>query len=87
MFKCGTYGGYMINEYRNANNFRYISVAHDDPDANSFLISIGGGLVVETSRYRKKKLTRSHNTILVNGIDQRGEGGAGRNRSSAATKT
>ena len=75
MFKCGPYGGYKLNEYRNANNFRYINVAHDDPDANSFLISVGGGLIAETSRYSKKKLTRSHNTILVNGIGQRGEGG------------
>ncbi|MHC4248569.1 MAG: heparinase II/III domain-containing protein [Planctomycetota bacterium] len=74
MFKCGPYGGYRLNEYRNSGDFRYINVAHDDPDANSFLLYAGGKMLAETSRYSKKKLTRSHNTILVNGKGQRGEG-------------
>lgn len=74
MFKCGPYGGRKLNEYRNRNHFHYINVAHDDPDANMFLIYAGGRLIAENDRYSKKKLTRSHNTILVNGRGQRGEG-------------
>ena len=74
MFKCGPYGGYKLNEYRNARKFHYVNVAHDDPDVNSFLLYARGALLAETSRYSKKKLTASHNTILVNGKGQRGEG-------------
>ena len=74
MFKCAPYGGWTLNEYRNENDFHYINVAHDDPDANSFLICADGELLAETSRYSKKKLTASHNTLLVGGRGQRGEG-------------
>ena len=74
MFKCGPYGGHKLNEYRNANDFHYVNVAHDDPDVNSFLLYARGALLAETSRYSKKKLTSSHNTILINGRGQRGEG-------------
>jgi hypothetical protein len=74
MFKCGPYGGYKLNEYRNARDFHYVNVAHDDPDVNSFMIYARGAMLAETSRYSKKKLTRSHNTILVGGKGQRGEG-------------
>jgi len=74
MLKCGPYGGYKLNEYRNADNFRYVNVAHDDPDINSFILYGRGALLAETSRYSKKKLTSSHNTILVGGKGQRGEG-------------
>jgi len=75
MFKCGPYGGRKLNEYRNANQFHYINVAHDDPDANMFTIFAGGQFLADDDRYAAKKLTRSHNTILVNGKGQRGEGG------------
>jgi len=74
MFKCGPYGGYKLNEYRNARDFHYVNVAHDDPDVNSFLLYARGALLAETNRYSKKKLTSSHNTILINGKGQRGEG-------------
>ncbi len=73
-FKCGPYGGYKLNEFRNENDFHYINVAHDDPDVNSFVLNAGGKMLAETSRYSKKKLTQSHNTILVNGKGQLGEG-------------
>ena len=76
MFKCGPLGGYRLNQYRNENKFKYINVAHDDPDANSFTIFAGGGFLAETSRYSKKKLSSSHNTILVNGRGQRVTGRA-----------
>jgi hypothetical protein len=78
MFKCGPFGGHALNAYRNANQFRYINVAHDDPDANSFTISAGKSLLAETDRYSKEKRSSHYNTILVNGMGQmvpgRGEG-------------
>lgn len=75
LFKAGPYGGMKLNEYRNANNFHYINVAHDDPDANMFELFAKGGFVAEDDRYASKaKLTSSHNTILVNGKGQKGEG-------------
>jgi len=74
MFKCGPYGGHTLNAYRNRNDFHYINVAHDDPDANTFQLFTGGEMVVEEDRYSTKKPTSSHNTILVNGRGQKGEG-------------
>lgn len=74
MFKCAPYGGARLNEYRNENEGHYINVAHDDPDANMFLIYAKGRMLAETDRYAYHKVTSSHNTILVNGTGQKGEG-------------
>jgi hypothetical protein len=74
MFKCGPLGGYKLNEYRKAysekGKLRGINVAHDDPDANSFIIWSNGALVAETDRYSFSKRSSNHNTILINGIGQ-----------------
>jgi hypothetical protein len=70
MFKCGPLGGYKLNEFRNTNNFVYINVAHDDPDANSFVLFAGGELVAETDRYSWAKRSANYNTVLVNNIGQ-----------------
>jgi hypothetical protein len=75
MFKCGPLGGLKLNEFRNANGYRYINVAHDDPDANSFVIYKNGALLAETDRYSYQKFSGNHNTILVNG---RGQAAIGR---------
>jgi len=76
MFKCGPYGGHKLNEYRNERDFQYINVAHDDPDANMFVIFNDGQLLADDDRYSGHKETSSHNTILVNGKGQKGsEGG------------
>jgi hypothetical protein len=74
MFKCGPYGGRKLNEFRNKNDFKYLNVAHDDPDANMFTIFGGGAFLADDDRYSTKKVTSSHNTILVNGKGQQGEG-------------
>ena len=70
MFKCGPFGGYELNLFRAQNGFRYINIAHDDPDANSFLIVADGKYLTETDRYSKHKQSSNHNTILVNGKGQ-----------------
>jgi hypothetical protein len=75
MFKCGPLGGFKLNAYRNQNNFQYVNVAHDDPDANSFLLFKGGAFLAETDRYSTQKHSANYNTILVNG---RGQAAAGR---------
>ncbi len=74
MFKCGPLGGYRLNAYRNSNDFKYVNVAHDDPDANSFILYKDGGLLAETSRYSMQKQSANHNTILVNGRGQSAPG-------------
>lgn len=70
LFKCGPFGGYLLNEFSRQNGNCYINVAHDDPDANAFIISIGDELLAETDRYSKNKRSAAHNTILVNGLGQ-----------------
>ena len=74
MFKCGPFGGYTLNEFRNRHDGRYVNVAHDDPDANSFVLWKGGGYVAETDRYSRHKRSSNHNTILVGGMGQMAKG-------------
>ena len=74
MFKCSPYGGLKLNQFRNQNDFAYINVAHDDPDANSFLIYANGRVLAKPDGYAYNKHTAGHNTILVNGQGQKGEG-------------
>ncbi len=74
MFKCAPYGGLKLNEYRNSNNYAYVNVAHDDPDANMFILYADGALLADDDRYSTHKVTSSHNTLLVNGEGQKGEG-------------
>lgn len=73
-FKCGPYGGYQLNRFRNQNGFSYINVAHDHPDANEFELYCGGEVVATDDSYPQPKWTRAHNTILVNGKGQLQEG-------------
>ncbi len=70
MFKCGPFGGYKLNEYRHLNAMKYVNVAHDDPDANSFIIFADGAMLAETDRYSKHKQSSNHNTVLINGAGQ-----------------
>jgi len=75
MFKCGPLGGYKLNEYRKAYSENGqlrggVNVAHDDPDANSFIIWSNGALIAETDRYSANKESAHHNTILINGMGQ-----------------
>jgi len=74
MFKCGPYGGARLNAYRNQNGYHYINIAHDDPDAGEFLIHVGNAPVARSDGYSYTKLTSGHNTIIVNGAGQKGEG-------------
>lgn len=74
MFKCSPFGGYSLNKFRNENNFKYVNVAHDDPDANSFIIYTKGKFVATTDGYSKSKKSANHNTILVDGKGQMAPG-------------
>lgn len=74
MFKACPFGGHLLNEFRNANDYRYINVAHDDPDANSFVLWRDGDFLAETSRYSRAKQSANHNTILINGMGQMSRG-------------
>lgn len=76
MFRCMPFGGQTLNRYRNENDFRYINVAHDDPDANSFVLVSGSHVLAETDRYSKAKRSSNHNTVLVNGVGQEASGRA-----------
>lgn len=70
-FKCGPYGGHRLNELREAEGRAWVNVAHDHPDANSFMIFANGHFFATDDAYpKKRKLTESHNTILVDGKGQ-----------------
>ena len=73
MLKNIPYAGERLLEYRKEHN-SYINIAHDDPDANSFLLYTDGEMVADYDAYANPKYTSSHNTILVNGEGQRHDG-------------
>jgi hypothetical protein len=81
MFKCGPPGGYKANAWRPTKKdekgaLPYLNVAHDQPNANSFILLGDGQYLAETDRYPLKpgKLSTSQNTILVGGFGQIPEG-------------
>jgi hypothetical protein len=78
-FKCAPYGGYKLNEYRQAyadkyGNPHYVNVAHDDPDANSFSMTIGSDFMFHPGLYSLHKITENQSTITVDGKGQINEG-------------
>ncbi|WP_309398271.1 heparinase II/III domain-containing protein [Cerasicoccus maritimus] len=76
MFIAPVFGGLRLNDYRNANGGAYVNVAHDDPNANSFILFKEDEWVAETDRYSYSKKSSNHNTILVDGVGQRSQGRA-----------
>ena len=75
MLKCGPYGGYDLNKYRNQNNYKYVNIAHDDPDANEIIIFARGKVFAKPDGYSEKKKTHDHNTLIVNDKGQVGSKG------------
>jgi len=81
-FKCGPYGGYKLNEYRNTilenGKPHGVNVAHDDPDANEFAMAVGNGFAFHPGVYsnpdKSTKVTSDHSTITVDDKGQVGEG-------------
>ena len=63
-----------MQQLRNGN---YVNVAHDHPDQNHFLLFSNGRMLAQDDGYpTDNKLTRSHNTIVVDTMGQKNEGGA-----------
>jgi hypothetical protein len=74
VFKCGPPGGNHMQQLRNGH---YVNVAHDHPDQNHFLLFSNGRMLAQDDGYpTDNKLTRSHNTIVVDTMGQKNEGGA-----------
>ena len=73
LFKSGPYGGHRANQMRNG---RYLNVAHDRPDGNSFTIFSNGRFLITHGNYADyyDRYAADHNTILVDGAGQLGEG-------------
>jgi len=67
-FKCGPYGGHRLNELMKEEKKDWINVAHDHPDANSFMVFGQGQLWATDDGYPTgDRATENHNAILVDG--------------------
>jgi len=65
VFKCGPPGGHKMQKMRAGD---WVNVAHDHPDQNHFMLFAHGKMLADDDGYpKKKKLTRSHNTIVIDG--------------------
>jgi hypothetical protein len=72
VFKCGPPGGHKMQQIRKE---AYVNVAHDHPDQNHFMLFAYGKMLAQDDDYPKDlRLTRSHNTITVDGKGQPKEG-------------
>jgi hypothetical protein len=72
VFKCGPVGGHKMQQIRED---KYVNVAHDHPDQNHFMLYAYGKMLAQDDEYaHEMKLTRSHNTVLVDGKGQPKEG-------------
>jgi hypothetical protein len=78
-FKCGPLGGKLINETRGTEYSwftDYVNVAHDDPDAGTFLLFSKGSFLTTGDGYEKvNKVTAQHSTFIVDDLTQYGGGG------------
>lgn len=71
LFKCSPAGGRKLRR----GGFGYPGLGHTQPDANSFQIFAAGEYLAAHPGPTTLKLTSHHNTILVDGRGQTGEGG------------
>ncbi|MCX6636581.1 MAG: heparinase II/III family protein [Acidobacteria bacterium] len=75
-FRCGPMHGHKAQKYYQgqAAGAREIGGGHGHPDVNSFQVYAYGKWLAIDPGYERPKWTRNHNTILVNGKGQLGEG-------------
>jgi len=74
-FKCGPFHGHAVQElYDDMTEYNGIVNGHGHPDVNHFNIYAFGKWLATDDGYSKPKWTSFHNTILVNGYGQLGEG-------------
>jgi hypothetical protein len=75
-FKAGPMHGHKAQQYYDAHpgDTREIGGGHGHPDVNSFQVYAYGKWLAIDPGYERPKWTRNHNTVLVNGKGQLGEG-------------
>jgi len=74
-FKCGPMHGHKVQEYYNGQSLaREIAGGHGHPDVNSFQVYAHGKWLAIDPLYERPKWTKTHNTLVVNGLGQLGEG-------------
>ena len=71
-FKCGSPGG--KKAVRDMIRGIDVNQGHSHPDQNSFILFAGGRMLVADDGYPAAKSTAGHNTLLINGQGQRGDG-------------
>jgi hypothetical protein len=71
VFRCSPVGGHQPHGRM---RLRYPGSGHCQPDANSFTVFGSGQWLVADAGATRVKRTRYHNTVLVNGVGQLGEG-------------
>jgi len=70
-FKCSSVGGKRISEISSP---EYPGSGHSHPDANSFIIFGDGEWLAAAPGSTRIKWTENHNTVVVDGLGQMGEG-------------
>lgn len=73
-FRCGPHLGHHATNALDLLDAKNIGEGHVHPDNNSFILHSGDEVLIRDDGY-VKKATSGHNTLLINGKGQLGEGG------------
>ncbi len=82
VYKNGPYAGHKASEMRAGQSLPDWGAGHVHPDANSFVLFGNGEYLLRDDGY-SPKYTQNHNTLLIDGEGQLGEGSTWFNYSSA----
>ncbi len=74
LFKSGVPGGKNANALLKTLKPSHMNRSHEHPDQNHFIVWNNGEYLVSDTEYTDKKLSKDHNTLLVGGLGQLGEG-------------
>ena len=74
-FRCGPAPGHRNQNHPDRIKYAGFGPGHQQPDINNFCVYSRGEWLIIDPGYTRKKETKNHNTILVNGYGQAGAGG------------
>lgn len=73
-FKSGPPGGHLATQIAEQDPSKELNAGHNHPDQNSFVFYANHEGLITDPGYTMQKWTKNHNTVLVNGVGQLGEG-------------
>ncbi len=74
LFKSGIPGGRVAYQHMQGGHDYRLNLSHSHPDQNHFMVWVKDGFLISDTGYTTKKWTLDHNSLVINGDGQLGEG-------------